>query len=116
MSRKNVIKTRTIKMNNGPRIGESIIQYYRVVTHLAKDNINKNIKEAFQYLFTSYKEDSLHYIQQELNLRLKCLLSDDHNGYLDLHDSYIIVKYGNGSIYEYTDYDEFEEISIFELD
>ncbi len=114
--RKNVIKTRTMFQSTGPRIGENIIQYYRVITHLAKDNIDKNIIEAYQYLFTSYKEDTPRYINKELNFRLNSLLEDDRNNYLDMHDSYIFVKYKNGKILNYTDYDEYIELAEFKLD
>ena len=47
--RKNVIAVKDRYIHKGPRTGETCQEYYKNVTHLAKDYINKEISEAWQY-------------------------------------------------------------------
>ena len=67
--RKNVIRYIEKYNNKPPRIGQKVRSYYRNVTHLAKDKWGSDVKEAWQIVGHSFKEDSIEDIKNVTTIR-----------------------------------------------
>lgn len=106
--RKNVLKIHIRHNRAGPRIGQDIREYYRNVTHLAKDFISKDIQEAWQIVNIFFEEDTEDYIRKHLPIVLRHLSNESI-----CRDEYIVFKRHN-TWYKRVD-DAIEEIDSFEL-
>jgi len=106
--RKQVLGKVTKIENLGPRMGQPTIDVYRCVTHLAKDKYGPDIKEAWEYLYTFFGNESDQVIKNKI-------LSIFIQNKLDIYENPITVIYNNSRIIKYYDYDLEKELPEFNI-
>ena len=98
---KEVLYVNSEFQNRPPRIGQTIKIYHRNVTKMARIKYGTSVKQAYQFICYSYKEDSYKDIHNKIQYELSKLPID----YLYPHDNEVIVFYDDNKIIKYDYYD-----------
>ena len=91
-----VIMKITTRFNYGHRIGEDLIDYYYKVTHKARNIFGDVIKEAWQHIGISLKEDTTSDINHMLEWNIKNI--DIRKDGFNADDGHLIIIFKNNKV------------------
>lgn len=91
-----MIRKITSRFNSGPRIGEDFIDYYYNVTHKARNIFGDIVKEAWQHIGISFKEDTPSDINRMLDWNMTKI--DIRKDGFDADDGHLIIIFKNNKV------------------